>query len=357
MLVYYFIFFLTLFLSYFLQAKTEKQLRCKLFWTFIPLFLFGALRVNFGNDYDRYEDFFNEFHTSTFIFDENHHVEYGYQLLCYLLPSFRSVLVLNSFLLCVALAMFCYRNVPKEYLWLAVLLIFLNVEKNIYGSLVGTRNGFAVSVFLLSTVFIQKRNLWAFAGMTFVAMQLHSSAIFYMPIAYFIGLNKELTRKEIAVWIIAIFSIVLFSASGMMDLLAPYILDYKESYELYMSEEYHRGFLLTVTGLILIALFFILFWHDKSKYDTNQNTIIRMGLLYLMTTLMGSVAYRAGYFYDMFFVGSVTIFMVQRQKTDLAKTLCIIAIVMSMYSFGLWRSSNLGNVRYDEYHSIFESQY
>ena len=357
MIVYYFVFLITLLFAYFIPAKTDKQWRWKLFWTFLPLFLFGALRVNFGNDYVNYEGYFYEFHRKTFIFDPDSHAEYGYQLLNYLMPSFRSVLLLNSFLLYLALAVFCHRNIPREYLWLAVLLIFLNVEKNIYGTLVGVRNGFAVTTFLLGSVFIQKRKILAFTGITVLAMSLHSSALFYMPVAYVVGHNTIITKKEILVWIIAAIAILMTSLSSMMYFLEQYLVDDYESYTRYLEGEGHRGWLLTITGLTLFFVTLYLFWGNRQSLNSNQNSLVRLGIMYIITTLFGSLAFRAGYFYDMFFIGTVvTLFTFAKRSNDvMRKALVIISILMSVYSFFLWRTATVGNVKYDEYHSILES--
>lgn len=311
--------------------------------------------MNFGNDYDSYVDFFIEFHSSnSFYYDENSHAEYGYQLLNYIMPSFRSILVLNTFLLCFSLAVFIYRNVPKNYFWLVIILIFLNVEKNIYGPLVGTRNGFAIALFLLSTVFIQKRIIWAFAGMVAVAMQFHSTALFYMPIAYFVGRNKRITKTEIIIWFAVAVFLLISSLSGLVSFLEPYLVEYNEGYTLYIeSGVYHRGWLLTMTGLVLLSLTFYHFWNNKEKFDSDQNSVIRVGLLYIMTTLLGSAAFRAGYFYDMFFIATVVLLLTKSKKEQYAKVLCFLAIMVSLYSFFLWRSVTSGNYRYDIYQSVF----
>lgn len=354
MAVYYSVFFLTLLLSFFLPAKTDKQWYWKLFWTFLPLFLFGALRVDFGNDYSAYEDIFYENHYEySFQYNESAHAEYGFQLLCYLMPSYRSILVLNALLLCLALALFCERNVPRDFLWLAVLLIFLNVEKNIYGSLVGIRNGLAVSIFLLSSVFIQRRNIILFTVITVIAILFHSSALFFMPIAFLVGINREINLKEIFIWIVVIVTILLMSVSSMMRFIEPYLVDSYESYTAYL-EGGHRGWLLTTTCIVLVYIVFILFFGNKSTFNKNQNSLIRLGLLYLVTSLLGSMAFRAGYFYNMFFIGTICTMMSTTKKSNsLRIILCALSIVMSAFSFYLWRSANIGNPRYDIYQSIW----
>lgn len=354
MVVYYSVFFITLFLSYCLPAKTDKQWRWKLIWTFLPLFLFGALRVDFGNDYYSYEEYFYEFHVSgAFSYNPLSHAEIGYQFLCYVMPSFRSILVLNSFLLCLSLALFCNRNIPRDYLWLAVLLIFLNVEKNIYGSLVGIRNGFAVTIFLLSFVFIQRRNILLFTCATLLAMSLHSSAVFFLPIAYLVGYNREITIKEIVLWITGIIIILMTSVSGMMDFIEPFLVDSYESYNAYLQGNAHRGWLLTATGLLFIYIVLSLFWESRKSLNKEQNALIRLGLFYLLSTLLGSMNMRAGYFYNMFFIGSVCTMMTTTKKSNLLRiALFVLSIVVSIYSFILWRSANYGNPTYDIYHSI-----
>ena len=159
MKAYYLVFFIALMVSLFYQAKTDKQWRRKLFWTFLPLFVYAAIRVDYGNDYSSYKDLFDTIHSSaSFTIDRDMHAEVGYQLLNMIMPSYRSILVLNAFLLSLSLGVFCYHNVPQKYLWLAIVLIFLNPEKNIFGNLVGIRNGLVVTSFLIGFVWLQNGN-------------------------------------------------------------------------------------------------------------------------------------------------------------------------------------------------------
>lgn len=383
MKVYFLVFFITLLLSLVLSDKSDKQWRVKLFWTFLPLCLFGALRVDFGNDYSAYEAMYYEYHNQvSFSFDNTAHSEIGFQFLCYIIPSFRILLILNSILLCLALGVFVYNNVPRKYLWLAILLIFLNPEKNIYGSLVGMRNGFAVIVFLFSFVFIQRRKLIAFLGMLLLAMSMHTSAVFFMPLAYIIGRNGPFSRKEVTWWIIAGLIILMSSLSGLMEMLTPFLTEYFDRYEHYYAnfDEGHRGLLLTITGIILFVLIFSLFINNtknmpirqsslvsyRSSLINNtirsmskrQNSLMRLGLLYVFTTLMGSLSSRASYFYDMFFIGTVVTLFANNKKTRVsAWVLVLISIAMSFYSLRLWMTNQYvrGNPLYMIYTSIIGS--
>ncbi len=357
--VYFIVFFITFLLSYFLPANSDKELKWKLVFVFLPLFIFGALRVDFGNDYENYVGYFEEFHGgNNFSFDEDSHAEIGYQLLCYIMPSHRSIIVLNTFLLCLAFALFIYRNVPKQYIWMAILIIFLNVEKNIYGSMVGMRNGFAVITFLLGSVFIQERRWFLFALITVLSMSFHTSAFFYLPIAYLIGRRTEITKKEITIWMIVLAVLGSMSSVGLLNAVTPFLMSNFDRYELYITEfTGHKGIMMVITTLILFYLIFTLFYANRKVLTPRQNSLIRLGLLYVASMFMGTISMRAGYFYNLFFAGTVaTLLPLGLKQNNLSKILCCVAIVMSMYSMYLWMTSGhvAGNPYYTIYHSILD---
>ena len=359
MKVFFLVFFITLLLSVALPAKTNKEWRWKLFITFLPLFIFGALRVDFGNDYSSYEMFFDEVHISNiFVYNENLRAEIGFQYLCFIMPSYRSILVLNAFVLCLSLSIFIYRNVPKQYLWLAILLIFLNPEKNIYGNLVGIRNGFVVTGFILGLTLIQYRKLILFAILTALLSTIHTSAILFMPLAYFVGRNIKMTKRELFIWL-SIFVILLsFSVSGLVDLASPIVSKYFDRYEYYIEDmKGHRGFLLTGISLILAALIFSLFKSQANILTKEQNSLVRLGLLYVASAFLGSLSMRAYYFYDIFFIGTVVVLFSNCKRNMKGSTLAIIAVLMSYYSLRLWMTNQYvaGNPLYQVYTSILGS--
>ena len=351
------VFSLTLLLSVFLPAKNDSGWRWKLSFTFLPLFAFAALRVDFGNDYENYELYFDAFHRGgNFVYDSTTHAEIGYQFLCYIMPSYRALLVFNAFLLCLALAVFIYRNIPQKYLWLVILLIFLNPEKNIYGNLVGIRNGLVVTGFILGLVFVQERKLLFFAILTFLLSTIHTAALLFMPIAYVVGRNTTISNREIIIWMGAFIALLAFSVSGLIDIASPIISRYFERYEYYIEDmEAHRGMLMVVSTLALAALVFILYYSQKSLLTKGQNSLVRLSLLYIISAFLGSLAMRANYFYDMFFIGTVVIlFANSRKKGYLGWALVVLTISMSVYSFILWQTSSwvAGNPLYSVYKSL-----
>ncbi len=354
MKAYYLVSFISLIIQWILPSKTDNGYRWRLFFTFLPLFIFGAIRVDFGLDYESYEKIYYSLHGySQFEYNDNYSVEVGYQWLNHIMPSFRWILVLNAFLLSFALGLFCYHNVPKNYLFLAIILIFLNPEKNIFGSLVGIRNGLVVTSFLIGFVLVQKRKLVPFILLTILLTTIHRSALLFMPIAYLVAWNKPLSKAEIYIWVFGILALLLLGASGIADVL-DYILSnpYLDRYEGYVKRGKTSGFLMVSSSLLLLYAFMTILYNSKDFLTKKENSTIRMGMLYLASNLMGSLAGRASYFYDMFFiVSSVLVFANKRINQMVRLAVVLFAIAMSAYSmFYVWLG-NMGNV-YKIYHSL-----
>lgn len=355
MKAYYLVFVLTLLVSLFYNARTDVGWKRKLFWTFLPLFVFGAIRVDFGLDYSAYEKIFDKVHSyASFFVDHDAHEEIGYQLLNWIMPTYRSLLVLTAFMLSLSLAVFCYHNIPKKYLWLAIILIFLNPEKNIYGILVSMRTGICVSSFLLGYVFVQKRKWLPFFLVVIAMMFIHTSSLIFMPIAYFVGNNKPFHRREIWIWLSAVFVLLFLSMTQLINVVAV-LIDNKvmERYDdVLAGVSAHRGIIISVTCLLIILLFVVYFRTRGNSLSLDENSLLRSGMLFAAALLLGSLSMRASLFYDMFFIASVVkIASDKYANVTLKITLVTIALATSLYSmFYVWMGSQWFS--HEVYHSL-----
>ena len=358
MKAYYLLFFLTLIFSLIYQPKTEQQWKWKLFFTFLPLFVYAAIRVDYGNDYSAYEELFYSINNSNgFHLDSDLHAELGYQLLNIIMPSFRSILILNAFLLSLAIGVFCYHNIPNKYLWLAIILIFLNPEKNIFGSLVGIRNGLVVTSFILGFTLVQKRKWFLFALLTLGLSLFHTSALLFLPLAYLAGFSLPFKKKEI--WllcgiVITLFAFSLTQFSEIFGMLVEN--DIFARYGTYIEDkQLNRGELITIVSTISIV-FVVYYFLERGKYlKPEENSLLRIGILYSVMYFLGSLSMRSSYFYDMFYIGTViTIFSDKRAKPFVRFGLLTLVIVTSCYSmFQVWMGSPSWN--HSVYHSLLGS--
>ena len=148
------------------------------------------------------------------------------------------------------------------------------------------------------------------------------------------------------------------SSVGLLNAVTPFLISNFDRYELYISEfTGHQGIMMVITTVILFYLIFTLFYANRKVLTPNQNSLIRLGLLYVASMFMGALSMRAGYFYNLFFVGTVAVLLsLESKQDDTSKILCFVAIVMSVYSMYLWMTSShvAGNPLYTVYHSILD---
>ena len=96
MRIYYLVFIVTLLIQ-FIPVKSDKSYLQRVILTFIPMFLFGALRIDFGYDYANYENEFYLAHYYSQFEDISGHSEIGYILFEKIIPTwFVIVLLLNQ---------------------------------------------------------------------------------------------------------------------------------------------------------------------------------------------------------------------------------------------------------------------
>ena len=147
------------FLVQFFPVKSDKQYWWRTVITFIPLFLFMGLRKDYGIDEGVYHVFFDAVHRAKNIFTVSDHMEVGYAVLNKIMPTYQILVAFSSFLTCWAYSYLIYRFIPKNYSWLAIVLLFLNPSITVYFMISGIRNGLAASILILSCYYIEKRKL------------------------------------------------------------------------------------------------------------------------------------------------------------------------------------------------------
>lgn len=355
--VYWFVAIITLLINRLLPSNTEKEYLRNLILSFIPLFIYGAIRVDYGNDYPVYELYFDIFHSSgDFIPDYEAHSEIGYQYLCYIMPSFRSLLVLNSFILALSFIVFMYNNIPSNYAWLVIVLLFLMPEKNIFGSLVGMRNGFVVTTFLLTFSFVQQRRYYIVLPIAVVLSTIHTSALAYIPLAYLLARDIPLSKKEFYLWIIGAVVLMVFSTSTLVNFMMPVISSMSDNYERQLMDlnDASRGILNYSANIILMISFLYYAYYRREKLSSQQNSLIRMAAFYCVSGCLGPLSGRMTYYFAMYYIGGVVmIYSDEWINKTLKVLLLVLVILIACYAtFYVWMGSSWWN--HSVYHSIFD---
>lgn len=356
--IYWIIAVLTLLLHKILPCDNKQTYLFNLIIAFLPLFIYASIRVDYGNDYSAYEMFFNTFHKSQdFIPDKDAHAEIGFQYLCYIMPSYRSILILNSFILVASFIVFIYKNIQPQYAWLAIFLIFLMPEKNIFGSLVGIRSGLVVTSFILTFSFIQERKFISFIITSLILSTIHTSAIFYLPLAYAVARNAAISGKEVYIWIGISIVLMLTSMSSLVNLLLPIFSSVANRYEESLMEMSSGSRGLINYGANLVMMFAFLFFAYKRSFELTpkQRSLLRMAALYCIAGCLGAISGRMTYYYAIFYIGGIIIMYSKRWKYPTLKVIMMVFVIMiAIYStFIVWMGADWWN--HGTYHSLFDS--
>ena len=355
--VYYFVILITLLLCHFIKvpANDAKAYRNKVIWVFIPIFIYGALRVDFGVDYSQYEMWYYEWHGKGFQIDKDLHAEIGYQWLNLVVPSWRMLLIIVSTVVVVAFMMMYSKYVKPEMLMLAMVFTMLYPDQSFFLSFVSMRNGLAIAGVYLSLPFIIKRRYWLLIPISYGLSLFHTSAILFLPMAMIAGRNKALTKKEILVWGGVLIAVTFMSTSRLMSIVESAMIgDQFESYRThYLEGDTHSSLLqCTANGILM---YFIVSWAYRNRINLTeaQNTIWRLSMLYLMSPFLGSLGRtRMIYYYIPFYIITITYVMKDKWPAKWQKQLFIsLAVAVMLYAtFVVWMFNP--HFVFAHYHSV-----
>ena len=349
MAVYWSVAIITVLINLF-PSKNEKQYSRRLIVSMIPLFIYGAFRVDFGLDYESYTEFFEG--VKIYGHDSNERIEIGYYYLNRLLPSFRSLLVLQTLLICIAYYYLFKWYVPAKYGWMGFVLLFLSGPFTIFFMFSGIRNSIAISILILSTHFIHERKIIHFAGLIFIAYFFHNSVIFMAPIAYLVANNKQITLKWIVVWALVMMFLFVASSTIVLNYIDLFIANYFDRYITYVEQAKYlqKGAgLLSSSFTILLSILLMLFFKNK-RLSNKQSMIVKLSLLFLISHVLGPLNIRMSqYFVSFFIVGSIIVMYWNINKfLKIAYFIAIFAYLI--YSLIIWFNNPF--FAYNTYKSI-----
>ena len=355
MSIYYLLFFITIFIQFAVSAKNDKEYLRRTIITFIPLFLFGALRVDFGYDYPTYEAEFHLAHSSQNLWDISEHSETGYVILERIVPTWRLLIILTSALTCISYIFVFYKCIPPKYSWLAIFLLFLAGDKTIFFQFSGIRNAIVIAIMYLSFSLIRDRK-WILLGLlTALGTTIHTSAILFIPIVFLICTNKEMTKREAWIWIISMVVLQAVSLNAVFDQVINVVGLYLDRYSAYaeFAEEIgdNRTFLLRSFCAVFVVL--IVYCMRHTKLNKEENVICRMALIFVFSFLLGSLNLRMPQFFGFAFVAGSTIVVSKWRDEFLRLGYLSLTILFLAYSFFIAYVLQPG-FPYRVYHSILE---
>ncbi|MCD4811369.1 EpsG family protein [bacterium] len=364
-------------------ARFEKMRFC-LNISFFIIFLFLALRYNYGNDYGRYLYSFDQINQKgiyaftdtvfdTFvlniILDYNLEsqtqfidvgVEPGWVALCLLFKPFGffAMVAFLALFHCIVYYWFIKKYVPSCYYWLAVFfyIFHTNLMLQLLQSL---RQSIAISIFLISIDYIYKRKFFTYAGLIFFAWLFHASAILMLPL-YMLGVFRSKTNFKMIMGIMLLFVILFLFHVSMHRAINVFISEYATKYLV------HQESSIANTGLgiayYVIVMFLILICDRYQNYKVSLvNKIAILTILIIPFSFAIMMVGRVGLYFLPCLMVAYPNMLIQIRRTfpkDLyfIKYVILIALIsMNIFFFTQFFQHDLYIDEYSKYQTILSA--
>lgn len=207
---------IAMFLAYIKPDKFKYGL--ELAW--LVIFVFLAIRYNFGNDYEGYRenfDYFNSYRNFD-IHDDTVHAEYGWIYLCRLfspLGFFGMVIFLTAFE-CWVYYRLIKKYVERKWQWFAIFIfVFTPSLMLIHASMM--RQALATALFVFGFQYIVNRKIIPYVILIYLATTVHASAIILYPV-FLLGYIRDIRfYKYSAGLIIIVYVYLLYTSAGLLE--------------------------------------------------------------------------------------------------------------------------------------------
>lgn len=337
-------------------GKWKHGLKFSLF----TIFIFLALRYDFGNDYMSYFEFFediNSYKTLNLNLITVKGTEIGWLYLNRFFGLFgeRGFFLMVTFLAgvtCYILYRFIKKYVPPNYYWFAIFMYVFDPTKMLVLSS-AMRQQVAGIIFLRATDFIVDNKPLKYIIAIIIASLFHTSAIILLILVVFCFINSPITPK---VSIIIAFILFLLYAipSSFFASVEALVMKYAPFYEGYLYEELYDkiglGWALTMF-IYGVILFYII--NDKSKLN---NKLFYIGISAMIFSSLGIIVPLASRYSFYFFVLPLVVYplIFNKIRNQIFK-LCVMSsiIILAIYSLLGFFNSPVWVEKFYNYKTIF----
>jgi hypothetical protein len=324
--------------------------------SFLLIFLFLALRYNYGNDYPAYlEEFLriNEY-TEIQYFDETEHFEAGWLFLSRLfkpLGFFAMTAVLAAFN-CFVYYRLIKKYVSPVYYWLAVFLyVFEPGFMLIHSS--AMRQSVAICLFLFSIDYLYKKDAVRYFLCIGLASLFHSSALVLLPV-YLLGVFDWKINKTTAIIFFVAYLLLFQFGESLMPIMNILISNKFDRYEVY--EE--GGVLGTGLGLVYFSILFSFILYYEPFQNKGNSLLFKLAILsYLIKpfALIVMMIARIGMYFDPILVAVFPIVLMNIKNHHIKNLFLLTILSVTLYQFYQFFQSEVWEEAFGTYQTIFSS--
>ncbi|RXK88058.1 EpsG family protein [Chlorobaculum sp. 24CR] len=318
--------------------------------SFLLIFLFLALRYDYGNDYMAYYYGFKNIR----YYDPEAHFEIGWQ---YLNLIFKPVGFFAMVAFLAAINTYVYyrfilKYVPSEYYWLAVFIYLFNPSFMLI-QLSAMRQCVAILLFVLSIDSIYEKNIIKYAFYIVMASLFHTSAmillLLYLPFIY----NWHVTQVK-AVILFILYLLMLFLGPSLGKQFFYVVGQYFDRYADYFGgTELNSGLgILYYTFILGLILYYSR--NERSGEDLLYKIAIA-GYYVLPFSFIVQLAGRVGLYMQPALIAVIPMIIKSIKSKDVRRVIVLSYVAMTLLGYYKLFNSEVFREKYENYKTIFSA--
>jgi transmembrane protein EpsG len=300
------------------------------FWlfTFATLFLFSALRYDYGTDYMEYYNIHTALNAGLPAWGQN---DLLFKQINLWISNFYLLIALMSLFYILVIYNMIKKNLKIRYYWFAVLILIINPYLFLV-QLSSIRQTLAICFFIIAINYAVKRNLLVYSLLVLTATGFHASAIILFPI-YFLLNDTKLKKRT---FIVIISFLIFLLVTPVFDILANRLLEYMpQHYNLY----YEQGLQNSIRSTLLSSFYFFFVLFNINKLEGREMIYGKLSLISTVIALLAfkvSMVTRIGMYFDIFLIITIPQIFLKIKSKLYRQVLFIMMIVIYLlryYSF------------------------
>jgi len=345
---------------FFAWLQNSKQFKHGLKLSLFTLFLFLALRYDFGNDYMAYLDNFLEINRNStwdISFFKIKGNEVGWFYLNKLFGAF-GFFAMQAFLAgftCIVIYKFITKYVPHKYYWFAVFLyVFQPYNMLVLSS--AMRQQVAGIFFLLAFNFIVEKKWILYLITIAIASTFHSSAMFFFPFILLAFSNRKISYLQVLIIFLAFVLPMVFMQEifGTLEFL---VLKYFDFYEGYTKD---TDFSINVgLGFVLnILIYLVIIYFAQKELEKKHLILYKFAIISLLLVSLRFIiplTSRLNMYLGPIMMAVYPMVFIKIKKVEPKLLYIGVVLFLTLYQFYTFFQSPVWIEDFSEYHTIFSA--
>ncbi|WP_423188940.1 EpsG family protein [Alkalibacterium sp. f15] len=291
------------------------------FFALAILYMFMALRYDYGNDYMSYFNIHSSLSSGLNAYGGNDQL---FRLLNLAIPNFFLLIALVSLFYLIAIWHLIKSNLKVNQYWFAFLLLLVNPYLFLI-HLSALRQTLALCFFMFAINYAVKRRLIPYVIFVLLATGMHASALILLPL-YFLLTEKPFDKKYAFA---TMFVLILLLFTPIFDIIVHQLLEYlPNNYQFYYNQNLQNS--LRATIISSFYLFLIVF--NLGNLRGKEIIYGKLSLIAVIITLLAikiSMITRVGMYFDLFLI--ITIPQIFSRIENKVNKQVLFAMLISIY--------------------------